>query len=147
MRPNFRVVRCCFESELCAIARVWFSENPIFGLGDPTEGAILVATRKYNSRIKGIFERNHKVSELPFASGTDAYDVVYRDGITASYVKGSPDTMLELATHWMTPEDDVRLRLKTGLRFQAIYDNFFPGAARPRVRVPRSRSSGIDICR
>jgi magnesium-transporting ATPase (P-type) len=120
----FRIGALCNSASLV-------SEKGIYSvLGDPTEGAILVATRKYNSN-QGFFERgNHKISELPFASERMRMSVAYRDGITASYVKGSPDVMLGLATHWMTPEGRRPFTTEDRASVQAIYDQLSSQALR-----------------
>jgi magnesium-transporting ATPase (P-type) len=99
-------------------------------LGDPTEGAILVATRKYHAK-EGFFERgNRKISELPFASERMRMSVAYQNGITASYVKGSPDVMLELATHWITPEGRRPFTTEDRVAVQAVYDQLSSQALR-----------------
>lgn len=96
-------------------------------LGDPTEGAIIVAGKKFNPK-DGIYELGeHKINENPFSSERMRMSVVYLhtnlenkkdlypDNIThdlkqeigvgvnknqniISYVKGSPDAMLDLCT-------------------------------------------------
>jgi Ca2+-transporting ATPase len=120
----FRIGALCNSSSLVA-------EKGVYSiLGDPTEGAILVATRKYNAK-QGFFEiGNHKVSELPFASERMRMSVVYRDGMTASYVKGSPDVLLELSTHWMTPEGRRPFTTEDRVSVQAIYDKLSSQALR-----------------
>lgn len=120
----FRIGALCNSSSLVA------EKGAYSILGDPTEGAILVATRKYNAK-QGFFEiGNHKVSELPFASERMRMSVVYRDGMTASYVKGSPDVLLELSTHWMTPEGRRPFTTEDRVSVQAIYDKLSSQALR-----------------
>ncbi len=65
-------------------------------LGDPTEGAIIVAGKKYNPK-DGIYELSeHKLHENPFSSERMRMSVIYKGKNTISYVKGSPDVMLDL---------------------------------------------------
>jgi P-type Ca2+ transporter type 2C len=73
-------------------------------IGDPTEGAIIVAARKYDQREKYFETGETKITENPFLSDRMRMSVVYstKGGSTyggknnISYVKGSPDTMLDL---------------------------------------------------
>jgi P-type Ca2+ transporter type 2C len=65
-------------------------------LGDPTEGAIIVAGRKFNKE-KDFFERGEKkVNEIPFSSERMRMSVINKNSATISYVKGSPDILLDL---------------------------------------------------
>lgn len=67
-------------------------------IGDPTEGAIIVAGKKYNN-TGGYFEKNEtKITENPFSSERMRMSVIYKNSETISYVKGSPDVMLELCS-------------------------------------------------
>ncbi len=68
-------------------------------LGDPTEGALLVAARK-----GGIAESSLPaalVSEIPFDSQRKAMSVIYREGDDSlvMYTKGAPEVLLPLCTH------------------------------------------------
>ncbi len=115
---------------LCNSASLVSEKGEYSILGDPTEGAILVATRKYNAK-QGFFERgNRKILELPFASERMRMSVAYQDGITASYVKGSPDAILPLATHWLTPEGRLPFTTEDRVMVQSIYDKLSSQALR-----------------
>lgn len=99
-------------------------------VGDPTEGAILVAARKYNPN-PGFFEiGNHKISEIPFASERMRMSVAYRDGITASYVKGSPDILLDLSDRWMTQDGQRVFTAEDKRAVKAICDDLSSRALR-----------------
>ena len=67
--------------------------------GDPTEGAMLVAARKFNADPNFFTAGSHKVAELPFSSERMRMSVAYRSASVQSFVKGSPDVLLELSTH------------------------------------------------
>lgn len=68
-------------------------------LGDPTEGAIIVAGKKYNPK-DGIYELGEqKINENPFSSERMRMSVIYKNKNTISYVKGSPDVILDLCQH------------------------------------------------
>jgi len=65
-------------------------------LGDPTEGAIIVAGKKYNSE-KDFFEKGEKkINEIPFSSERMRMSVIFKNENTNSFVKGSPDILLDL---------------------------------------------------
>jgi magnesium-transporting ATPase (P-type) len=67
-------------------------------IGDPTEGAIIVAGKKYNI-TEGYFEKGEtKITENPFSSERMRMSVVYKNNDIDSFVKGSPDVLLELCT-------------------------------------------------
>ena len=68
-------------------------------IGDPTEGAIIVAGRKFNGK-KNFFEAGEKkINENPFSSERMRMSVIYKNADTNSFVKGSPDVLLDLCTH------------------------------------------------
>ena len=70
--------------------------------GDPTEGALLVAAKKYEKNLKVFGEGLEKIAENPFSSERMRMSVVMREGkrgkIT-SLVKGSPDIIIGSCTH------------------------------------------------
>ena len=93
----FRIATLCNDASLV-------EEKDKFAiLGDPTEGALIVAARKYNTDPKYFTVGERQISEIPFASERMRMSVLYGcdhgcDQRTCSYVKGSPDILLELAT-------------------------------------------------
>ncbi len=64
-------------------------------IGDPTEGALLVAAKKAN-----INERYPRITELPFDSTRKLMSTLHaaHDGIRA-FIKGAPEVVLGLCTH------------------------------------------------
>lgn len=72
-------------------------------VGDPTEGALVVAAAKANlarERIEMLYPR---VNEIPFDSVRKRMSTLHRDPDSSSrhilFVKGAPDIMLSLCTH------------------------------------------------
>ena len=68
-------------------------------LGDPTEGALVVVSRK-----GGIAEHStpgEPIAEIPFDSQRKAMSVIYRegDGSLVMYTKGAPEVILPLCTY------------------------------------------------
>ena len=72
-------------------------------IGDPTEGALVVAARKSNfSREESIRNGYKEVKEIPFSSEHKRMAVYYQlpAGIIEVYVKGSPFVILDSCTHY-----------------------------------------------
>lgn len=86
---------------LCNDAELTKKDGQYEVVGDPTEGAIVVAAKKYHSDPAYFHAGETKVGEFPFSSTRMRMSVVYKnaDENIYSYVKGSPDAMLELSTH------------------------------------------------
>jgi Ca2+-transporting ATPase len=81
---------------LCNDADVVKNKGKFGIVGDPTEGAIIVAAKKYNPNTSRYFTGEKKVFELPFSSERMRMSVVYQNARLISYVKGSPDVILDL---------------------------------------------------
>jgi len=86
-------------------------------LGDPTEGALLVAAVKAGTELAAEEARTPRLAEFPFDSARKLMTTVHRvDGGCAAYVKGSPQELLDRCTHadWA----GVRVELDDALRQQ-----------------------------
>jgi len=98
--------------------------------GDPTEGALVVAARKYDPDEKFFEAGERKIDENPFESDRMMMSVVYqRDRIAdkeesepISYVKGSPDVLLGLSPKKLTQEGIVPFSDGEKLKIKKIYD-------------------------
>jgi Ca2+-transporting ATPase len=92
----FRIGTLCNDSSLV-------QKNQQYQIvGDPTEGAMIVAGQKFNADAGYFLAKQEKVDELPFSSERMRMDVVYRDKPSDkvfAYVKGSPDVLLSVCTH------------------------------------------------
>ncbi len=86
---------------LCNDANIVREDGHYKAIGDPTEGAIVAAAKKYNFREDFFTKGERKITENPFSSQRRRMSVVYKNksGRAHSYVKGSPDVLLELCTH------------------------------------------------
>ncbi|MDR3559421.1 MAG: HAD-IC family P-type ATPase, partial [Candidatus Pacebacteria bacterium] len=91
-------------------------------LGDPTEGALIVAGQKYLSAGASVEakadndEKNYytagekKITENPFSSERMRMSAIYQNnGKTISYVKGSPDVMLNLCDEILINETTQKI--------------------------------------
>ena len=91
---------------LCCDATLDRSEQEAAVLGDPTEGALLVAAAKAGM-IKDELERETpRIRELPFSSETKRMVTVHRTpaGATVAYVKGAPAVVLDASSEELTIE-------------------------------------------
>lgn len=99
--------------------------------GDPTEGALLVAARKFNADPHFFATGEHKVAELPFASERMRMSVAYRNAKTQSFVKGSPDVLLELSTYRLDESGrQVAFSEEEKAEVRRLYDGFSREALR-----------------
>jgi Ca2+-transporting ATPase len=82
---------------LCNNASLQKNENGYAIIGDPTEGAIIVAEKKYFKNSEDIAVDEKKIWENPFDSSRMRMSVIFRNEKEKnSYVKGSPDVILDL---------------------------------------------------
>ena len=74
-------------------------------IGDPTEGALLVAGRKIGGDRDAIEKNLPKQHENPFDSDRKLSSVIRRksDGLLRVFVNGAPDVLLTRCTHVLTP--------------------------------------------
>jgi Ca2+-transporting ATPase len=79
-------------------------------LGDPTEGALLVAARKAGVAAEALGARFNRVGEIPFSSERKLMSTAQTDtdraGRTVLVSKGAPDILLARCTHERVGEQD-----------------------------------------
>ena len=72
-------------------------------IGDPTEGALVVAAAKAGIDVAGLREAHPRISELPFDSARKfMYTIHDEGGRDRVYLKGAPDVLLKRSTNVMT---------------------------------------------
>ncbi|MFZ2975801.1 MAG: cation-transporting P-type ATPase [Candidatus Moraniibacteriota bacterium] len=99
-------------------------------IGDPTEGAIIVVGQKFNSQ-KGFFEKNEKkITENPFSSERMRMSVVFRNSKLISYIKGSPDVLLDLCTQIKIGENILPFDKKEKEKIKKVYNSMSQEALR-----------------
>jgi Ca2+-transporting ATPase len=92
-------------SRLCSNATVRQGERNWEVVGDPTEGALVVAAEKAGLNSE-IVERYPRIAELPFDAGRKRMSTLHDtpDGEVLAYVKGAPEVILNLSTHILTAD-------------------------------------------
>ncbi len=83
-------------------------------VGDPTEGALVVAAAKANLWREEIERRYPRVNEVPFDSTRKRMSTIHKDpeGGYIVFTKGAPEIVLELCTHIRLNGQDVPLEEK-----------------------------------
>ena len=93
-------------------------------LGDGTEGAILVASRKYNPNPEFFRIGETKIFEKPFSSERMRMSALFHNANKISYVKGSPDVLIKLSSHRLENGKEVIFtdeeKLETKARFDTL---------------------------
>ncbi|MFH1961478.1 MAG: cation-translocating P-type ATPase [bacterium] len=94
---------------LCNNARLYKNEEGWRMMGDPTEGALIVAARKAGILQEQLLNDYKLIEEFPFDSERKMMTVVYQDegNERISFTKGAPDILLGLCKYIHT-NDGVR---------------------------------------
>jgi len=118
---------------LCNDASLVHEKSEYKIAGDPTEGALLVAARKYDPDEK-YFERGEsKIDENPFESERMRMSVVFekkKANEIFSYIKGSPDVLLGLSPKKLTEKGIVPFSEEEKNKIKKIYDRMSGEALR-----------------
>jgi P-type Ca2+ transporter type 2C len=104
-------------------------------VGDPTEGALIVAARKFDSREDHFEIGERKIDENPFESERMMMSIVFGRESGGkkeifSYVKGSPDILLGLSSKKMTEKGIVPFSAEEKNKIKKIYDKMSGEALR-----------------
>ncbi|MEA3338364.1 MAG: cation-translocating P-type ATPase [Chloroflexota bacterium] len=120
-RDNAEIMTLLTGSLLCSDAQL---EPPDAGedggryrmVGDPTEGALVVAAAKAGLWRDEVEQRQPRVAEIPFDSERKRMSTIHRvDGSAhVAYVKGAPDVMLPLCNAIL--EEGAEVELTPGRR-------------------------------
>lgn len=107
------------------VARGWSVE------GDPTEGALVVAAAKAGFWRADIEKRERRLAEIPFEAERRRMAVAYGGPAGAAlYVKGAPDTVLELCRYYFDGNAEQPLTPELIARIAAANEAMTNGALR-----------------
>jgi P-type Ca2+ transporter type 2C len=91
-------------------------------IGDPTEGALIVAAAKAGITRASLKQRGYSFErELPFDPERKRMSVIVKNRRSRAYVKGAPDLLLERCTHYMS--NGRRVRLTSAARTKILERN------------------------
>jgi P-type Ca2+ transporter type 2C len=97
VRENDHLMLALQIGALCNDAELEITERGIGILGDPTEGALIIAAEKAGLHHNRLEEDYLRIDELPFDSETKRMVTVHRtpEGKLAAYMKGAPGDVLD----------------------------------------------------
>lgn len=102
-RKNEHLMLALRIGALCNDADLEGTEKGIEVLGDPTEGALIVAAEKAGLDHDTLEEAYGRVDEVVFDSETKRMITIHStpEGKTVAYVKGAPAAVLEISAYFM----------------------------------------------
>jgi P-type Ca2+ transporter type 2C len=102
-RENEHLMLALQVGTLCNDAELENSKRGIQVLGDPTEGALIVAAEKAGLHHDSLEEDYERVDEVPFDSETKYMVTVHHtpEGSLVAYMKGAPAAVMESAASFM----------------------------------------------
>ncbi|MEL7564858.1 MAG: calcium-translocating P-type ATPase, SERCA-type [Dehalobacterium sp.] len=110
-----------FGALLATDAQVEKAENSYRVIGDPTEGALVVAAAKAGLNKSDIEKKYPRIGELPFDSARKLMTTFHQmEGTVYSFTKGAPDVLLSRCQEMVTERgaipltDNLRSRILKG---------------------------------
>ena len=136
-----RIANLCNSSSLV-------KSNDTFRItGDPTEGALIVVAKKYNQDIQHVCENEEKINEIPFSSEKMRMSVIYKNretGTVNSYIKGSPDILLDLCSQIQIGENIIPFTIEEKQKVKNSYDAMSKQALRVLAFAQRDMEGIAD---
>ncbi|NMB45863.1 MAG: cation-translocating P-type ATPase [Firmicutes bacterium] len=113
-------------------------------IGDPTEGALLVAAAKANLYKEDLESGNRVVGELPFDSRRKRMTIITQapGKNPMAWVKGAPDVILDLCTHIRKNGEGVLLSSWDKQRIKRNYEDMSSSALRVLALAERQLLPG-----
>lgn len=146
---------------LCNNAKLFRGDIPVGGMfrrpavkehlwqiaGDPTEGALLVMAAKAGFWRERLEKKTTRVAEIPFDSDRKRMITVYmrKTGEREVLVKGAPDIVLRLCTHYMLDGKAVPLDSRTREKIMDINSEMAGDALRVLGFAYRVLEPGVDF--
>ncbi len=130
-------------------------------IGDPTEGAMIVAAAKAGVRYEALNESMPRLQEIPFDSKRKLMTTFHREknGSPVAFTKGAPDILVERCTHILRRDGAIApisaadvaaiLEENTALASQAyrvLAMAFKPLSDIPGAPTPENDEQGLVFC-
>ncbi|MDD4238071.1 MAG: calcium-translocating P-type ATPase, SERCA-type [Desulfotomaculaceae bacterium] len=106
-------------------AQVEATEKGYQVIGDPTEGALVVAAAKAGLTREASRQTSPRIAELPFDSDRKMMTTFHNmEGVFRSFTKGAPDVVVERCTHVLLREETAVLDEEYRKQLLAINSQF-----------------------
>ncbi|MEM3066735.1 MAG: cation-translocating P-type ATPase [Nitrososphaerota archaeon] len=95
----------CNDAQLVNVGEAWTV------VGDPTEGALIVAARKARIDEVELRKANPRIAEVPFSSERKRMTTVHKttDGSLVAYMKGAVEVVLDFCSSMLLNDEGVQL--------------------------------------
>jgi Ca2+-transporting ATPase len=108
--PDAILMDCLRAGTLASDTRLQKTEDEWDIVGDPTEGAIVVAAAKAGLKKDLLDEEFPRIAEIPFTSESKRMTTLHKKGEdTFAFAKGAPEMLLPSCTHEKTADGVVPL--------------------------------------
>jgi len=126
---NKTLMRTLEAITLCNNSSVTKKEKEWQVIGDPTEGALVVLSKKAGIDMIVLKNKYKMLAEIPFSSERKMMSVVYEENNNKFvYSKGAPENILKICKFVMTSDGVTKL---TGENLEEITENYKKMAALP----------------
>ncbi|MBI5379986.1 MAG: cation-translocating P-type ATPase [Nitrospirae bacterium] len=138
------ISRLLRAATLCSDARLRPFEGKWEILGDPTEGALLVAASKSGIDIESAEGEAPRIREVPFSSERKRMTTIHREseGVFA-YSKGAPEVILASCAQWLGPSGEAPLGPKEREAILKVAREMAARALRVLAVASRSIPEGV----
>jgi magnesium-transporting ATPase (P-type) len=123
LEPFLKTALLCNNSELTT------KEGRYVIIGDPTDGALLVLSKKFMDTEK-LLSSEERIFEIPFSSERKMMSTIYRSEKTVAYVKGAPESVLSLSNRILIDGKEQPLSNEEKERLERVAENFEKEALR-----------------
>lgn len=126
IEPFLKTALHCNNSELTT------KEGRYEIIGDPTDGALLVLSKKFTDTEK-LLSSDERIFKIPFSFERKMMSTIYRSEKTIAYVKGAPESVLSLSNRVLIDGKEQPLSNEEKDRLETVAENFEKEALRNKM--------------